>query len=207
VGYDEGGYLTEAVRRRPYSVVLFDEIEKAHPEVFNIFLQILDDGRLTDGQGRTVDFRNTVLIMTSNVGSQFLTELSDADDRDEIETRVMESLRTHFKPEFLNRIDDVILYHQLGRSEIGTITEIQLRRVQKLLADRRLTLEVSPEAKELLADRGYDPQYGARPLKRAIQRMLQDPLAIELLEGRYPEGSKIRVDIDAAGASLTFSRS
>jgi ATP-dependent Clp protease ATP-binding subunit ClpB len=207
VGYDEGGYLTEAVRRRPYSVVLFDEIEKAHPEVFNIFLQILDDGRLTDGQGRTVDFRNTVLIMTSNVGSQFLTELSDADDRDEIETRVMESLRTHFKPEFLNRIDDVILYHQLGRSEIGTITEIQLRRVQQLLADRRLTLEVSPEAKELLADRGYDPQYGARPLKRAIQRMLQDPLAIELLEGRYPEGSKIRVDIDAAGASLTFSRS
>ncbi len=207
VGYDEGGYLTEAVRRRPYSVVLFDEIEKAHPEVFNIFLQILDDGRLTDGQGRTVDFRNTVLIMTSNVGSQFLTELSEADNRDEIETRVMESLRTHFKPEFLNRIDDVILYHQLGRSEIGTITEIQLQRVQQLLADRRLTLEVSPEAKELLADRGYDPQYGARPLKRAIQRMLQDPLAIELLEGRYPEGSKIRVDIDAANESLTFSRS
>jgi ATP-dependent Clp protease ATP-binding subunit ClpB len=187
--------------------VLFDEIEKAHPEVFNIFLQILDDGRLTDGQGRTVDFRNTVLIMTSNVGSQFLTELSDADDRDEIETRVMESLRAHFKPEFLNRIDDVILYHQLGRSEIGTITEIQLQRVQRLLTDRRLTLEVSPQAKELLADRGYDPQYGARPLKRAIQRMLQDPLAIELLEGRYPEGSKIRVDVDDDGASLTFSRS
>ena len=207
VGYDEGGYLTEAVRRRPYSVVLFDEIEKAHPEVFNVFLQILDDGRLTDGQGRTVDFRNTVLIMTSNVGSRFLTEHADADDREEIEDQVMESLRAQFKPEFLNRIDDVILYHPLGRSEIGTITEIQLQRVQQLLTDRRLTLDVSPQAKELLADRGYDPQYGARPLKRAIQRMLQDPLAIELLEGRYPEGSKIRVDVDAEGSGLCFSPS
>jgi len=207
VGYDEGGYLTEAVRRRPYSVVLFDEIEKAHPEVFNVFLQILDDGRLTDGQGRTVDFRNTVLIMTSNVGSRFLTEHADADDREEIEAQVMESLRAQFKPEFLNRIDDVILYHPLGRSEIGTITEIQLQRVQQLLTDRRITLDVSPQAKELLADRGYDPQYGARPLKRAIQRMLQDPLAIELLEGRYPEGSKIRVDVNAEGSALCFSPS
>jgi ATP-dependent Clp protease ATP-binding subunit ClpB len=206
VGYDEGGYLTEAVRRRPYSVVLFDEIEKAHPEVFNVFLQILDDGRLTDGQGRTVDFRNTVLIMTSNIGSQFLTGLSDVDDREKIETGVMDALSSHFKPEFLNRVDDVIIYHQLGRSEIGTITGLQLQRVQRLLADRRLTLEVSPQAMELLSDRGYDPQFGARPLKRAIQRMLQDPLAMELLEGKYPEGSKIRADVDSSKEGLAFTR-
>ncbi len=206
VGYDEGGYLTEAVRRRPYSVVLFDEIEKAHPEVFNVFLQILDDGRLTDGQGRTVDFRNTVLIMTSNIGSQFLTGLSDVDDREKIETGVMDALSSHFKPEFLNRVDDVIIYHQLGRSEIGTITGLQLQRVQRLLSDRRLTLEVSPQAMELLSDRGYDPQFGARPLKRAIQRMLQDPLAMELLEGKYPEGSKIRADVDSSKEGLAFTR-
>jgi ATP-dependent Clp protease ATP-binding subunit ClpB len=206
VGYDEGGYLTEAVRRRPYSVVLFDEIEKAHPEVFNVFLQILDDGRLTDGQGRTVDFRNTVLIMTSNIGSQFLTGLSDVDDREKIETGVMDALSSHFKPEFLNRVDDVIIYHQLGRSEIGTITGLQLQRVQQLLSDRRLTLEVSPQAMELLSDRGYDPQFGARPLKRAIQRMLQDPLAMELLEGKYPEGSKIRADVDSSKEGLAFTR-
>ena len=206
VGYDEGGYLTEAVRRRPYSVVLFDEIEKAHPEVFNVFLQILDDGRLTDGQGRTVDFRNTVLIMTSNIGSQFLTGLSDVDDREKIETGVMDALSSHFKPEFLNRVDDVIIYHQLGRSEIGTITGLQLQRVQRLLSDRRLTLEVSPQAMELLSNRGYDPQFGARPLKRAIQRMLQDPLAMELLEGKYPEGSKIRADVDSSKEGLAFTR-
>jgi ATP-dependent Clp protease ATP-binding subunit ClpB len=206
VGYDEGGYLTEAVRRRPYSVVLFDEIEKAHPEVFNVFLQILDDGRLTDGQGRTVDFRNTVLIMTSNIGSQFLTGLSDVDDREKIETGVMDALSSHFKPEFLNRVDDVIIYHQLGRSEIGTITGLQLQRVQRLLSDRRLTLEVSPQAMELLSNRGYDPQFGARPLKRAIQRMLQDPLAMELLEGKYPEGSKIRADVDSSKEGLVFTR-
>jgi len=207
VGYDEGGYLTEAVRRRPYSVVLFDEIEKAHPEVFNVFLQILDDGRLTDGQGRTVDFRNTVLIMTSNVGSQFLTELSEETDRAEIESRVMESLKSQFKPEFLNRVDDVLIYHQLGRSEIGHIAEIQLQRVQALLSDRRIGLEVSPEATEFLADKGYDPQYGARPLKRTIQRLVQDPLAIELLEGRYPEGSTIRVDLADGGEGVEFSKS
>jgi ATP-dependent Clp protease ATP-binding subunit ClpB len=206
VGYDEGGYLTEAVRRRPYSVVLFDEIEKAHPEVFNVFLQILDDGRLTDGQGRTVDFRNTVLIMTSNIGSQFLTGLSDVDDREKIETGVMDALSSHFKPEFLNRVDDVIIYHQLGRSEIGTITGLQLQRVQRLLSDRRLTLEVSPQAMELLSNRGYDPQFGARPLKRAIQRMLQDPLAMELLEGKYPEGSKIRADVDSSKEGIAFTR-
>ena len=205
VGYDEGGYLTEAVRRRPYSVVLFDEIEKAHPEVFNVFLQILDDGRLTDGQGRTVDFRNTVLIMTSNIGSQFLTELSEASERDEMERRVLDALRAHFKPEFLNRIDDVILYHQLDRSQIGTISQIQQERVQGLLAERRITLEVSPEAMNLVADRGYDPQYGARPLKRTIQSMIQDPLATQLLEGRYPEGSTIQVELNATGDGLAFS--
>ena len=207
VGYDEGGYLTEAIRRRPYSVVLFDEIEKAHPEVFNIFLQILDDGRLTDGQGRTVDFRNTVLIMTSNVGSQFLTELSEENDRGEIESRVMESLKAQFKPEFLNRVDDVLIYHQLGRSEIGTITRVQLQRVEALLADRRISMEVSPEAMEFLADRGYDPQYGARPLKRTIQRLIQDPLAMEILEGRYPEGSKVTVDLAEDGDGIKFSKS
>ena len=207
VGYDEGGYLTEAIRRRPYSVVLFDEIEKAHPEVFNIFLQILDDGRLTDGQGRTVDFRNTVLIMTSNVGSQFLTELSEENDRGEIESRVMESLKAQFKPEFLNRVDDVLIYHQLGRSEIGTITRVQLQRVEALLADRRISMEVSPEAMEFLADRGYDPQYGARPLKRTIQRLIQDPLAMEILEGRYPEGSKVTVEMAEDGEGVKFSKS
>jgi ATP-dependent Clp protease ATP-binding subunit ClpB len=205
VGYEEGGYLTEAVRRRPYSVVLFDEIEKAHPDVFNIFLQILDDGRLTDGHGRTVDFRNTVLIMTSNVGSQFLAELSEEDNRDEIESRVMDALKLQFRPEFLNRIDDIIVYQQLDRSQIGRITELQLQRVQQLAAERRIQLDITPEAIELIADRGYDPQYGARPLKRTIQRMLQDPLAIELLAGRYPEGSKIRVDVGKRGEELSFA--
>jgi ATP-dependent Clp protease ATP-binding subunit ClpB len=206
VGYEEGGALTEAVRRRPYSVVLFDEIEKAHPDVFNVFLQILDDGRLTDGQGRTVDFRNTVLIMTSNIGSQFIVELSEKDDAGEMEKRVMDALKAHFKPEFLNRVDDVMIYHQLERSQIGHIAELQLERVKKLLTDRRLDLDVTSEAVDLLSDRGYDPQYGARPLKRVIQRMLQDPLAIQILEGEFPEGSKIRVDIDSAGEGLEFSR-
>ena len=206
VGYEEGGALTEAVRRRPYSVVLFDEIEKAHPDVFNVFLQILDDGRLTDGQGRTVDFRNTVLIMTSNIGSQFLVDLSEKDDAGEMEKRVMDALKAHFKPEFLNRVDDVMIYHQLERSQIGHIAELQLERVKKLLTERRLDLDVTSEAVDLLSDRGYDPQYGARPLKRVIQRMLQDPLAIQILEGEFPEGSKIRVDIDSAGEGLEFSR-
>ena len=205
VGYEEGGTLTEAVRRRPYSVVLFDEIEKAHPDVFNVFLQILDDGRLTDGQGRTVDFRNTVLIMTSNIGSQFIVELSERDDEGEMEKRVMEALKAHFKPEFLNRVDDVMIYHQLERSQIGHIAVLQLERVKKLLAEKRLDLDVTSGAVELLSDRGYDPQYGARPLKRVIQRMLQDPLAIQILEGRFPEGSKIRVDVDQTGDGLDFS--
>jgi len=205
VGYEEGGHLTEQVRRRPYSVVLFDEIEKAHPEVFNVLLQVLDDGRLTDGQGRTVDFRNTVLIMTSNIGSQYIVELSEATERDELERRVMDALRAHFKPEFLNRVDDVILYHQLGRDQIHRIVDIQLERVRALLADRRIDLEFTPEAKALLGEKGYDPHYGARPLKRTIQRLVQDPLALRILEGEFPEGSKVRVD--ATGDELAFAKS
>ncbi|MAJ59611.1 MAG: ATP-dependent chaperone ClpB [bacterium TMED88] len=204
VGYDEGGQLTEAIRRRPYSVVLFDEIEKAHSDVFNIFLQILDDGRLTDGQGRTVDFRNTVLIMTSNIGSSYIVDLSEASQQSEMEDRVMDALKGHFKPEFLNRVDDVMIFHQLGRDQIGNIAEIQLERVRSLLADRRLSLEVSPAAMTLLADRGYDPQYGARPLKRVIQRLVQDPLAIRILEGEFPEGSKIQAEANPSGDGLDF---
>jgi ATP-dependent Clp protease ATP-binding subunit ClpB len=203
VGYEEGGHLTESVRRRPYSVVLFDEIEKAHPEVFNVFLQILDDGRLTDGQGRTVDFRNTVLIMTSNIGSQHIAELGES-QRAEMLRRVDEALRAHFKPEFLNRVDETIVFHQLGRDQISHIVEIQLERVRKLLAERRLTLELTAEAKQLLADRGYDPHYGARPLKRAIQRLVQDPLAMKILQGEFPEGSKIVCDARASGDALEF---
>jgi ATP-dependent Clp protease ATP-binding subunit ClpB len=203
VGYDEGGALTEAVRRRPYSVVLFDEIEKAHPDVFNVLLQILDDGRLTDGQGRTVDFRNTVLIMTSNIGSQHIVDLG-ADDEAEMQTRVMEALRAHFKPEFLNRVDDVIPYHPLLKDQIHRIADIQLARVQKLLADRRLTLELSDAAKNLLGERGFDPHYGARPLKRVIQRLVQDPLAIRILEGEFEEGAKIQADVAEGGDGLTF---
>ncbi len=205
VGYEEGGHLTEAVRRRPYSVVLFDEIEKAHPDVFNALLQILDDGRLTDGQGRTVDFKNVVVIMTSNIGSQFLVELGE-DQRGEMEARVMEALRAHFKPEFLNRVDDVVLYHQLAREHLDRIVEIQLGRVRKLLADRRIELELTPEAKHLLAEKGYDPHYGARPLKRVIQRLVQDPLAMKILEGEFGEGAKVIADARASGDALDFRR-
>jgi ATP-dependent Clp protease ATP-binding subunit ClpB len=203
VGYEEGGHLTEAVRRRPYSVVLFDEIEKAHPDVFNALLQILDDGRLTDGQGRTVDFKNTVLIMTSNIGSQYIVELGE-EQRAEMQARVMEALRAHFKPEFLNRVDDVILFHQLGREHLDHIVEIQLGRLRKLLAERHIELELSAEAKRLLAEKGYDPHYGARPLKRVIQRMVQDPLAMKILEGQFPEGSKVLADARLSGEALEF---
>jgi len=205
VGYEEGGALTEAVRRRPYGVVLFDEIEKAHPDVFNVLLQILDDGRLTDGQGRTVDFKNVVLIMTSNIGSQFIVQLG-AEDRSEMEARVMEALRAAFKPEFLNRVDEVIIYRQLGRAEIGRIVQIQLERVKKLVAERRIELTFTDEAKKLLAEKGYDPHYGARPLKRVIQRMVQDPLAVRILEGDFPEGSKILVDARVSGDALEFRK-
>ena len=203
VGYDEGGYLTEAVRRRPYSVVLFDEIEKAHPDVFNALLQILDDGRLTDGQGRTVDFRNTVLILTSNIGSHHIIEL---DDEAEIERHVTEALRGHFKPEFLNRVDDVVIYHQLKREHIDRIVDLQLERVRALLEERRITLDLTDEAKTLLADKGYDPHYGARPLKRVVQRMVQDPLALKILEGEFPEGSKVLADARLSGEALEFRK-
>jgi len=202
VGYDEGGQLTEAVRRRPYSVILFDEIEKAHPDVFNALLQVLEDGRMTDGQGRTVDFKNTVIIMTSNLGSQYILELSGK-DRKEVERRVNAALREAFKPEFLNRVDETIIFNNLGRDEIKLIVEIQLKRLRQNLASRKMSLDISGEAKALLADKGYDPVYGARPLKRTIQRLIQDPLAVKILAGEFAEGDCIRVDVD--DDELTFS--
>jgi ATP-dependent Clp protease ATP-binding subunit ClpB len=192
VGFEEGGQLTEAIRRRPYSVVLFDEIEKAHPDVFNILLQILDDGRLTDSQGRTVDFRNTVIIMTSNIGSQFILDRGTADWA-EVETHVMSELRRNFKPEFLNRVDDIIIFHPLAMDQIEHIVDLQLERLKKLLADRKITLELTPEAKRVLAEEGFDPAFGARPLKRAIQRYLQNPLAMAVLDGRFKDGDHILV--------------
>jgi ATP-dependent Clp protease ATP-binding subunit ClpB len=195
VGYEEGGYLTEAVRRRPYSVVLFDEIEKAHPEVFNALLQILEDGRMTDGQGRTVDFKNTVIIMTSNLGSQYIQDLAGT-NRKEMERQVMAALRDAFKPEFLNRVDEVIIFNSLGREEIKSIVEIQLKRLRQNLASRKMALEITDRAKALLADKGYDPIYGARPLKRTIQRLIQDPLAVKILEGEFKEGDRIKIDSD-----------
>jgi ATP-dependent Clp protease ATP-binding subunit ClpB len=198
VGYDEGGQLTEAVRRRPYSVVLFDEIEKAHPEVFNVLLQLLDDGRLTDGQGRTVDFRNTVVIMTSNLGNQ-LWEGERVVSRDAIN----QVLQNHFRPEFLNRIDEIVVFHTLGREHLAEIVEIQLRRVKQLLADKGYNLQVSPEAREYLAEAGYDPTFGARPLKRAIQRELQDPLALRILAGEFSEGDTILVERGPEGLTFT----
>ncbi|HJU65673.1 MAG TPA: AAA family ATPase, partial [Gemmatimonadaceae bacterium] len=204
VGFEEGGQLTEAVRRRPYSVVLFDEIEKAHPDVFNILLQILDDGRLTDSQGRTVDFRNTVIIMTSNIGSTFILERGTADWA-EVEMHVLGALRQHFKPEFLNRVDDVIIFRPLQMEQLEHIVELQLRRLEQLLADRKLTIELTPEAKRVLAEEGYDPAFGARPLKRAIQRSIQNPLALAVLEGRFREGDHIVVNTTASG-ELQFER-
>jgi ATP-dependent Clp protease ATP-binding subunit ClpB len=205
VGYEEGGQLTEAVRRRPYAVVLFDEIEKAHPDVFNVLLQILDDGRLTDSQGRTVDFRNTVLIMTSNIGSTYILEHGTS-NWEQVETKVLELLRQGFKPEFLNRVDDVIIFRPLGQEEIARIVELQIAQVAKLVHDRKLTLEVTPAARSLIAAEGYDPVYGARPLKRAIQRMLQNPLAMAVLEGEYVEGDTIKVDRAKEGTALAFKR-
>jgi ATP-dependent Clp protease ATP-binding subunit ClpB len=202
VGYEEGGYLTEAVRRRPYSVVLFDEIEKAHPDIFNALLQILEDGRMTDGQGRTVDFKNTVIIMTSNLGSQFIQELA-AKDRKEMERLVTAALREAFKPEFLNRVDETIIFNNLGRDEIKSIVDIQLKRLRRNLASRKISLELSERAQALIADKGYDPAYGARPLKRTIQRLIQDPLAVKILAGEFKEGDL--VIIDAKGDELAFS--
>jgi ATP-dependent Clp protease ATP-binding subunit ClpB len=207
VGFEEGGQLTEAVRRRPYSVLLFDEIEKAHPDVFNVLLQILDDGRLTDSQGRVVDFRNTVIIMTSNIGSQLIVdagEVLEAKEWDPVERSVRDQLRLHFRPEFLNRVDEVIVFRPLTRADLSRIVDLQLKHLEKLLGERRVQLHVTPEARALLAEEGYDPIYGARPLKRVIQRRLQNPIALELLEGAYGEGDTVRVERD--GRELRFVR-
>jgi ATP-dependent Clp protease ATP-binding subunit ClpB len=200
VGYEEGGYLTEAVRRRPYSVILFDEIEKAHPDVFNVLLQILDDGRMTDGHGRTVDFKNTIIIMTSNVGSHHIEQLSG--NQEEMERQVRADLRATFKPEFLNRVDDIIIFLSLSPEEIGKIVDIQLKQLVARLADRHIDIELSPSARELLAEQGYDPVYGARPLKRIIQRLLENPLSMEILQGGVPDGS--RVVVNREGGRLVF---
>ena len=194
VGYEEGGVLTEAVRRRPYQVVLFDEVEKAHGDVFNILLQVLDDGRLTDGQGRVVDFTNTLIILTSNLGSQYLANLGDGEDVKDVEPQVMDVVRAHFRPEFLNRLDDIILFHRLGQEHMAPIVEIQVARVQKLLRDRKVTLDLSDAALRWLGRVGYDPVYGARPLKRAVQRYLQDPLAEMILQGEVPDGSTVKIE-------------
>ena len=201
VGYDEGGQLTEAVRRRPYSVVLFDEIEKAHVEVFNVLLQVLDDGRLTDGQGRTVDFRNTVIIMTSNIGSQYILDVAGLDD--EVERRVMTAMRQQFRPEFLNRVDEIVIFHSLAAEHLEGIADIQLDRLRALLADRDITLELTDEAKAMIVQDGYDPAYGARPLKRAIQRLVADPLALEILDGRVESGDHLNAA--AQDGQIVFS--
>jgi ATP-dependent Clp protease ATP-binding subunit ClpB len=193
VGYEEGGQLTEAVRRRPYRVILFDEIEKAHPDVWNALLQILDDGRLTDGQGRTVDFRNTLIVMTSNLGSEFLADVGKEDLDQEVRELVMNAVRSHFRPEFLNRLDDIILFHRLRRKDMGQIVDIQLARLQTLLDERKVTLDLDESARNWLAERGYDPVYGARPLKRVIQREVQDPLADKMLAGEVPDGAHVKI--------------
>ncbi|HLG74521.1 MAG TPA: AAA family ATPase, partial [Chloroflexota bacterium] len=203
VGYEEGGQLTEAVRRRPYSVILLDEIEKAHGDVFNVLLQILDDGRLTDGQGRTVDFKNAVLIMTSNVGSTYIQELGGTNE-DQMRERVMEALQQQFRPEFLNRIDEIVIFHSLGRDQIEAIIDIQLALVVRRLQERKMTLNLSAKAKALLAEEGYDPVYGARPLKRAIQKRILDPLAMKVLEGAFTEGDTVVVDV--ADGNFTFDK-
>jgi ATP-dependent Clp protease ATP-binding subunit ClpA len=213
IGYEEGGQLTEQVRRRPYSVVLFDEIEKAHPDVFNMLLQILDDGRLTDGQGRTVDFKNTVIVMTSNVGTGMVEKntigfsvLGNDKRTDGTRQRLLDSLRQQFRPEFLNRIDDIIVFNSLTREHLASIVDIQLRNVAMLLKDRQITLEVTPAAKDRLIAEGYDPQYGARPMKRAIQRLIQDPLALKLISGEFVEGDTVVVDVGAADGELVFHK-
>ncbi len=198
VGYEEGGYLTEAVRRRPYSVVLFDEIEKAHPDVFNALLQLLDDGRLTDGQGRTVDFKNTVIIMTSNVGSTWIQEMAH-EEPESMRTRVMDALRSQFRPEFLNRLDDIVIFNNLGPAQIKYIVKVQVALLQKRLADRKLKIELTDRAVECIAAEGFDPVYGARPLKRALQKRVQDPLALKLLVGEVKEGDEVRVDASSSG--------
>jgi ATP-dependent Clp protease ATP-binding subunit ClpB len=199
VGYDEGGALTEAVRRRPYQVVLFDEIEKAHPDVFNVLLQVLDDGRLTDGQGRTVDFRNTLIVMTSNLGAEYLVAQAEGEDSEAVRGQVMAEVRAHFRPEFLNRIDEIILFHRLKRDQMGRIVDIQMERLQKLLDDRKIALALDAKAREWLAEKGYDPAYGARPLKRVIQKAVQDPLAEFILSGKIKDGEKVKISAGREG--------
>jgi ATP-dependent Clp protease ATP-binding subunit ClpB len=202
VGYDEGGVLTEAVRRRPYQVILFDEIEKAHPDVFNVLLQVLDDGRLTDGQGRTVDFRNTVIILTSNIGAEYLVELKDGESVELVRGKVLDMVKASFRPEFLNRIDEILLFHRLGREHMGAIVDIQFGRLQALLKDRDIALTLTGRAREWLANEGYDPAYGARPLKRVIQRAVQDELAEEILSGSVSDGGRVVIDADEGGIVL-----
>jgi ATP-dependent Clp protease ATP-binding subunit ClpB len=205
VGYDEGGQLTEAVRRRPYSVILFDEIEKAHPDVFNIMLQILDDGRATDAQGRTVDFKNAIIIMTSNIGSQYILEYAGDDSRySEMQSRVLETLRTQFRPEFLNRVDELIIFHSLRKDQLRNIVKLQVKRLEKRLQERKISLKLADVALDLLAEVGYDPVYGARPLKRTIQRELETTLAKGILRGDFNDGDTIFVDV--ANERLSFKR-
>jgi ATP-dependent Clp protease ATP-binding subunit ClpB len=207
VGYEEGGRLTEAVRRRPYSVVLFDEIEKAHRDVFNVLLQVLDDGRLTDGHGRTVNFKNTVIVMTSNLGSPLIQELSSKGaDQKEIESAVRDLLKRTFRPEFLNRIDETIIFHPLSRQQLARIVEIQLDHLRKRLASRNIKLRVTERAQQLLAEEGYDPTYGARPLKRVIQQRIENPLAQRILSGEFGDGDTVEIDVDPAGREFTFKR-
>ncbi len=205
VGYDEGGALTEAVRRRPYQVILFDEVEKAHPDVFNVLLQVLDDGRLTDGQGRTVDFRNTLIVLTSNLGSEVLANLPEGKDTSSVRDQVMDVVRAAFRPEFLNRLDEILLFRRLSRQDMTGIVSIQLQRLEKLLADRKITLKVEESAKRWLADQGYDPVYGARPLKRVIQRELQNTLAGLILEGRIGDGETVTVTAGEGGLAIAGS--
>jgi ATP-dependent Clp protease ATP-binding subunit ClpB len=202
VGYEEGGSLTEAVRRRPYQVILFDEVEKAHPDVFNVLLQVLDDGRLTDGQGRTVDFRNTLIVLTSNLGSEYLASLPEGQTVDAVRGQVMEAVRAAFRPEFLNRLDEILLFRRLSREDMVGIVDIQLGQLQKLLEDRKVTLEIDPEVKKWLAETGYDPVYGARPLKRVIQRELQNSLAEKILAGDIRDGDTVRVTASPLGLLL-----
>ncbi|HCN19614.1 MAG TPA: type VI secretion system ATPase TssH, partial [Planctomycetia bacterium] len=204
VGYEEGGRLTEAVRRRPYSVVLFDEIEKAHRDVFNVLLQVLDDGRLTDGHGRTVDFKNTIIVMTSNIGTQWIHELSGKDKEEELKERIKEALKEVFRPEFLNRIDDIIIFNRLSKEELQEIVEIQLKALKKRLAEHNLELVISDGVKDRLVEEGFDPVYGARPLKRTIQRLIENPLASELLKGKFPEGSEIVAQVSKNG-NISFN--
>jgi ATP-dependent Clp protease ATP-binding subunit ClpB len=202
VGYEEGGYLTEAIRRRPYSVILLDEIEKAHPDVFNILLQVLDDGRLTDGHGRTVDFRNSVIVMTSNLGSQLIQEMAGEDNYDAMKSAVMDVVSAHFRPEFVNRIDDLVVFHPLAREHIRTIVDIQLGYLRDRLAERDIQIHLSDSARDKLADAGFDPVYGARPLKRAIQQQVENPLAQEILKGSFKPGDTIEVGV--TGDRLEF---